>query len=268
MWAAQFNAWLPGLLATLLILLASLILASLARRAVRLATARRSVSAQVAPLLSSLAYWAILLTGLTVSLQQVGVNITAIVAGLGIAGFTLGFALQDVSKNFVSGVLLLLERPFRIGEAVELSGFSGTVSKVDLRATEIHTFDGRVVVIPNADVFTKPITNLTRTGSRRVELKLAVLAGSDVEQVRASALNALQGITGLLNEPPPQVLFEHIGSGAIDLLIYYWIDTHQIDPAAAKDQGLVNILAAFRQAGIELPGALLPPFMFPPVSPR
>ncbi len=123
---------ITALVSAAIIFLASLVLAAMARRAVRLAANRRKVMPQVGPLLTKLVYWGILILGLTVALQAVGINLTAVVAGLGIVGFTIGFALQDVSKNFISGILLLVSEPFKIGDLIEVSGYTGNVETIDL----------------------------------------------------------------------------------------------------------------------------------------
>jgi small-conductance mechanosensitive channel len=95
--------------------------------------------------------------GVVVSLQQVNFDVTAFLTGVGILGFTVGFALQDVSKNFVAGLLLLLQQPFVIGETIQVTGYTGEVTAITMRATEIKMEDGQLVMIPNATVFTSPI---------------------------------------------------------------------------------------------------------------
>jgi small conductance mechanosensitive channel len=195
---------------------------------------------------------------ITIALQQVGFNLTAFLTGLGIVGFTIGFALQDVSKNFVSGLLLLIQQPFNIGETIEVTGFTGTVISINLRATEMHTLDGRVVLIPNADVFTNPITNFSRAVARRVALEVGVDYESDLEGVRQVAINAIGSVHGLLGTPPPQITFQAFGLSAIEMTVYYWIDTVQTDPATAKDEGLVAMKGAFARAGIHMPYPTLP----------
>jgi small conductance mechanosensitive channel len=89
-------------------------------------------------------------------------------------GFTIGFALQDVSANFVAGFLLLIQQPFDIGNFIEVAGYDGKVLAVDLRATELLTSDGRRVMIPNSEVFSNPIINFTRTERRRIALPIGI----------------------------------------------------------------------------------------------
>jgi small conductance mechanosensitive channel len=248
----QNEALISNLINAAVIFLASLLIAGLARRSVRLATRRRETVSQIVPLLTKVVYWSILLLGLTVALQAVGINLTAVVAGLGIMGFTIGFALQDVSKNFVSGVLLLVSEPFKTGDLIEVSGYTGNVAVIDLRATELHTVDGRVVLIPNADVFTRPITNFSRVRTRRVEFGLGIPYGSDLETVRQTALAAIAQVPGLAAGKTSQIVFQNFSPTAIDMIAYYWIDTDRTDPVLAKDAGLVAADTALKAIGIDL----------------
>ncbi len=197
---ADAIAGIPNLIAAVVIFIISLYVAALSRRLFRKALEERKSNPQAVLLVTSVTYWSVLILGLIVSLEQVGFNLTAFLAGLGIAGFTIGFALQDVSKNFISGLLMLIQQPFNIGDAVEIGGISGQVLTIDLRSTEIRAFDGRLILMPNADVFTQPITNYSRTDWRRIEIKLGVAYDTDMEHARRVALQAIQDIAGLIVE--------------------------------------------------------------------
>ncbi len=249
----QFLGILPGLIAAVVIFFITLYIAGLVSRGVRRGLLRRSVNSQAVLLMTNISRWTVLTLGVIVALQQVGFNLTAFLTGLGIVGFTIGFALQDVSKNFIAGLLMLIQQPFSIGEAISVAGFGGKVITIDLRATEMHTWDGQVVLIPNATIFTSPITNYSRAVRRRVDIAIGVSYTSDMEKVRSIALGAIRGIPGLLEDPAPQLLFQGFGSSTIDLILYYWINTGQNDPFVAKDAGLVAIYSAFQSAGIEMP---------------
>jgi small conductance mechanosensitive channel len=246
-------AGIPNLIAAVVIFIVSLYAAALLRRVTRKALQERGSNPQAILLVSSLSYWAVLLLGLIVALEQVGFNLTAFLAGLGIAGFTIGFALKDFSKNFISGLLMLIQQPFGIGDAVEIGGISGIVLKVDLRSTEIRAFDGRLILIPNADVYTQPITNYSRTDWRRVEIKIGVAYDTDMESARRAALQAIQKIHGLIVDRTPTVYFQEYGASTMNLALYYYVNTNQTDPFVAKDTGLLAIMDAFKREGIEMP---------------
>ena len=249
----KFIDFLPALITALVVFFASLYLAGVSSNVVSRALKRREADPEIVSLGSKITRWAVIILGILVALQQINFNVTAFLAGLGIVGFTVGFALQDVSKNLVAGVLLLIQQPFDIGDSINVAGFSGYVIAIDLRATEIHTYDGQVVFIPNGEVFTNPITNITRASKRRVEVSAGVAYESDPDMVRKVALEAMASIPGLLVDPAPFVRFQSFGGSTFDLAVFYWIDTGQTDPVAAKDAGLVALKNAFTKAGINMP---------------
>lgn len=249
----DFLTLLPSVIAALVVFAVGLYLASIIRRLVRRSLERRTKNAQPINLLSQLAYWLVVILVAAISLQMVGFNLTAFLAGLGIAGITIGFALQDVSKNFIAGLLMMIQQPFEIDETIEVGGYTGKVMAIDLRATQIRTSDGRLVLIPNGDVIITPITNFSQAESRRVEISTGVAYDSNPETVRQTALDAISGVPGILSEPASEVLFQNFGSSTLDLTIYFWITTSQTNVAAAKDAGLKAIKGAFDEKQIDMP---------------
>ena len=249
----DFLTLLPSLIAALVVFAIGIYLASIVRRLVRRGLKRRTENPQPIALLSQLAYWLVVILVAAISLQMVGFNLTAFLAGLGIVGITIGFALQDVSKNFIAGLLMLIQQPFEIGEFIEVSGYAGKVMAIDLRATKIRTADGKLVLIPNGEVLITPITNFSQAESRRVEISTGVAYESDPENVRQTTLEAISTVPGIQSEPAPVAIFENFGSATFDLSVYFWIDTSQTNVSAAKDAGLNAIKQAFEQAKIDMP---------------
>jgi small-conductance mechanosensitive channel len=249
----DFLSLLPSLIAALVVFVVGLYLASIVRRVVRKSLERRTKNPQPIILVSQLVYWLVVILVAAISLQMVGFNLTAFLAGLGIAGITIGFALQDVTKNFIAGLLMLIQQPFDVGETIEVGGYTGTVLAIDLRATQLRTSDGRLVLIPNGEVFVSPITNFSQAKSRRIEISTGVAYESQPETVRQTALQAIEAIPGLISDPPPVVRFTNFGSSTFDLTIHYWIDTSQTGVAAAKDAGLEAVKAAFEETRIDMP---------------
>jgi small conductance mechanosensitive channel len=249
----DFLSLLPSLIAALVVFAVGVYLASIVRRLVRKGLERRTKNPQPINLISQVVYYGVIIFVAAIALQMVGFNLTAFLAGLGIAGITIGFALQDVSKNFIAGLLMLIQQPFEIGETIEVIGFTGTVLSIDLRATILRTLDGRIVYIPNGELIVTPITNFSQAESRRIEITTGVAYESHPENVRQTALQAIEGIPGLLSDPAPNVRFTNFGGSTFDLSIYYWIDTSQTDVITAKDAGLEAIKAAFEETRIDMP---------------
>ncbi len=249
----DFLTLLPNLIAALVVFAIGVYIASIVRRLVRRGLEIRTKNPQPIILLSQLSYWLVVVLVAVISLQMVGFNLTAFLAGLGIAGITIGFALQDVSKNFIAGVLMLIQQPFEIGEVIEVDGYTGKVEGIDLRATQIRTADGKLVLIPNGEVMVSPITNFSQAKSRRIEISTGVAYESDPESVRRTALEAISAVPGIINQPAPEVIFHNFGNTTFDLSIYFWIDTSQTNIFAAKDAGLNLIKSAFERAEIDMP---------------
>ncbi len=252
-WVSQGVQWFINVVSGLVVLVIGLVLAGWFSRWIGQVLKRRETDPEVALLLTRLTRWGTITLFTVMGLQQAGFEVSAFLAGLGVIGFTIGFAIQDVSKNLVAGVLLLLQQPFDIGDAIEVAGYAGSVLDITLRATELKTWDGRRVYIPNADVYTSPIVNYSRTNMRRVEVAVGVAYDSDLEAVRRVALEAVREVPGVCEEPAPEVAFHTFGASSVDCTVYFWIDTTQTDPRAAKDAAVVAIHRRFAQAGIEIP---------------
>jgi small-conductance mechanosensitive channel len=174
-------------------------------------------------------------------------------AGLGILGFTVGFALQDIMKNFAAGVILLLQQPFHVGETIGVKGFDGTVLAIDLRSTEMKATDGRIVILPNADVLANPIINYSRANQRRVELSLNLPHASQPDKVRQIILDAIESVPGFVAEPAPVIVFNSLSDHAMELNVNFWVEVTKTDPFHAKDDVLLKVMSSFSEQGIEIP---------------
>jgi small conductance mechanosensitive channel len=249
----QATSFIPNLIAAIVIFLftlwASRFLAQLLRRQAE----QRHVDQELCILLERLTYWAALILGTIVSLDKVSFNVTGFVAGLGIVGFTLGFALQDIAKNFVAGILLLLQQPFGVGNAIEVQGFSGTVLDIAIRATTIKTWDGQEVTIPNADIYTNPITNYSRFPLRRVGLSIGIGYGMDIQHTLDVFLATLRGLEGVEAEPAPTVVCDGLGSSTVDLMAYFWFDQRTTGLLAVKNRAVKALKEVAEREGIDMP---------------
>ncbi|MBN1437885.1 MAG: mechanosensitive ion channel [Anaerolineales bacterium] len=243
---------LPTILEALLILGASIVLARLAGNLLSKVLKRQKADPEITLLLTRLARWSIFAVGLITALQRF-FDVTAFLAGLGILGFTVGFALQNIMQNFVAGVILLIQQPFNVSDAIEVADYSGSVLAINMRTTEMRTWDGRIVIIPNSDVLSHTITNFTRAKDRRIDVPVGIAYDSDPEQARRTILEAIRSIPGLLADPAPSVVFSAFGDSAFHLTLYFWLDMEKGDFIAARDMAFTKIKAALEQAGIEMP---------------
>jgi small conductance mechanosensitive channel len=249
----KFLQFLPKAIISMVIFLVSLYLAGVLTKIVRLALDRRKTDQVVKMVLVKITSWSVIILGIFIALQQIGFDLSAFLVSLGVVGFTIGFALQDISKNFVAGLLILLQQPFEIGSVIEVDKYLGTVLNVDLRATEIQTLDGKIVLIPNADVYTRAITNYSRLPKRRLDLSIGVAYGSDLEMVKATVFEVFSRISGILTDPAPQAIFNNFGASSIELMLFFWVNGDDLGLLDAKDAAIVALNQAFEERGIEIP---------------
>jgi len=249
----EIIAFLPKLVVAIIIFLLTLYVAKLGYRYVKRALKKREIDPEVILLLSRVTQISIIVLGTIWALSTVDFNVTGFVAGLGIVGFTIGFALKDIAENFVAGVLLLLQQPFDIGDAVEAGGYSGTVTNIEIRSTTIRTSDGLMVIVPNADVYTNAITNYSKTEQRRISLDVGVGYETDLQQADDIMVEVAKGLSGVKDDPAPFVAFKEFADSSINATLYFWIDTSEAAYFDTVDAATKGVKAAFDREGINIP---------------
>lgn len=250
---AQFILFLPKIVVALVVFIVGIYVANVLTGVVRRGLQRRDVNVEATQVIMQVTRWALYILVAVTALQQVDFNLTAFITGLGIIGFTLGFALKDISENFVAGLMLLLQRPFDLGDVVHIDDFRGRVTDVSLRATELETLDGQNVILPNGLVYTSPILNYSRRDLSRISVDVGVSYDSDLDLVRDTAIQAVAGLPTVLKDPAPYVVFRSFGDSAINLTLFYWIDGRETPQFRASDLGVPAVKKAFDQAGIDIP---------------
>ncbi len=246
--------FLPNLGLALLILLIARLISRWGTKLVRGALEKRKRDPELIVLLEFLTRWGILGVGIVWAIEQiVPGRFGTLLAGLGVVGVSLGFALQDVAKNFLAGILLLLTSPFNIGDTIQVSGFTGKVLAINFRSTELREVDGRFVIIPNADVFVNPIVNFSRAPRRRVSLPLGITIDTDLDLATRAAFEAVSRVPGFIADPGPQLLFEAFQDSVIQSTLFYWIDSKNFDYTDAQTAGARAVNEAFKAAGIGMP---------------
>jgi small conductance mechanosensitive channel len=250
----QIVDFLPRLGLGIGVFLLALWISNLVARWARQGMEKRKTDPEIIVLFRLLIRWGLRVLGLVIALEMIAPGrFGSLIAGLGVAGFTVGFALQDVAKNFVAGIILLWQQPFEIGQTISVGDYTGTVLGISLRTTEMQTLDGRHVLIPNGDVLTSPIENFSTPDRRRIEILAGISSDSDLDHVSHTALDALQTISGVLEDPAPAVVFKNFGDFAIEFGLYYWIDTQLVGYLDAQNEGYIQIKKAFEREAIEMP---------------
>jgi len=236
----------PNILIALFIFVGSLYLARITSNFLHRMFHARRVPIGTAHLLSKLTSWAIILFGIITALQRF-FDVTAFLAGLGLLGLTVGFALQDTIKNLAGGIILLVQQPIQIGEVVGAAGFDGTVLNINLRTTEMETTDGRIVILPNANILAGAIVNYTRAKRSRVSFNLSLPQGADAVAARQMVIDIIRGVAGYVSEPVPQIVFDNLDGRALNLTAVFWVDLTKNNPADAKDAVIVKVTDALLQ---------------------
>ena len=206
----------------------------------------------VANSVSSLSYYALLLLGLLVALAAAGFEVSKLTLVIGALGVGIGLGLQGVVNNFVSGLILMFERPIQPGDIVEVTGTSGTVREIGMRATTLSTFDGADVVVPNGTLLSEKLINWTLSSrNRRMEVNLGVAYGNDPEAVLALLLKVTQACSGVAADPEPGVFFNGFGTSSLDFSVRAWTNQHSEWVQTRSDLS-VSIYKALVEAGIEI----------------
>lgn len=244
---------IPRALAALLVLGLFWALASGVRRIVRTFSRRVGGDPTVENLIKQLAYCIVWALGLLVAVDALGFVPQAVATGLGLTGLALGFALRDILSNFVSELLILATRPFKLGDQIVVGETEGSVERIVLRATQLRTYDGRAVLVPNAEVFTSRITNNTASPVRRGGVDLPLGYTADLPRALAVIRVATQGADGVLAEPAASVRLRALDSDAITVEARFWVDSGRSDFVATGSAVHAAIIAALKAAGIGLP---------------
>jgi small-conductance mechanosensitive channel len=203
---------------------------------------------------SQIAGYAVYLFGLLVGLQWVGLNLNNLVLLGSAVGIGLGFGLQNIANNFVSGLILLTERPIRVGDRVEVGGTNGDVVRIGARSTWVRTNDNVVIVIPNSEFINSRVTNWTANDRQvRFAYPVGVSYGSDPERVREVLTEVAARHPDVLSRPPPEVVFSGFGDSSLNFHLKVWTISRVQTPLPLGSELYYAIFAAFREHGIEIP---------------
>jgi small conductance mechanosensitive channel len=254
--SANFILSIPAVIVAILVVL----LFHLAGKGIRLSV-RRLVSEKrrrrnLALVMGRLAHGTAIVLGVLIAAVVVFPNFTptAALQFLGIGSVAIGFAFRDVLQNYLAGMLLLLTEPFRVGDQIVVKGYEGTVQDIQTRATLLKTYDGRRVVIPNAELFTSSVLVNTAFALREIELEVGIGYGDDIRRARQVILDALIHAEHLEPHPPPKVLVAELAPSAVVLRVRWWVRPPRIGRALdSRSEAITLIKQALQAAGIDLP---------------
>ncbi|MAI64928.1 MAG: mechanosensitive ion channel protein MscS [Alteromonas sp.] len=177
----------------------------------------------------------------------------AVVSGTGVVGLILGFAFRDIAENFISSLLLTIQRPFRIGDIVQINEFTGIIQKVTARATTLVDFDGNHIQIPNATIYKGVIKNLTANPLMRGKFVIGVGYDADIQQAQSIAQQVIAAHQNVLKDPEPQILIDTLGASAYNVKVYFWVNVEETSVLKMASVLMRNITQAFMDANISMP---------------
>ena len=220
---------------------------SLAQRALT----RAKIDETLSKFLSKLARWGIMLLVVLACLSLFGVETTSFAAVIGSAGIAIGLAFQGTLSNFAAGIMLLMFRPFNVGDVINVADQTGIVNAIELFTTTLDTFDNRRFIIPNGQVFGSTIENITFHPRRRVDVAVGVSYVADIDRTRDVLMQAAHNVPGALSDPQPSTVLLDLGDSAVNWSVRVWANSG--DFANVKQAATRAVKVALDEARIEIP---------------
>lgn len=249
-----FLAHLPKIGLALVVLIVFYFLSRVVENLVRRLTNRVSPLGSIA--IARLAKWVVMLIGVLVGMAIVfpSVNIGTLVSALGIGSVAFGFAFRDVLENFFGGLILLFTEPFKIGDQIIVGQYEGTIKQIETRATTIHTYDNRNVIIPNAKLMTEAVMVNTAHEVRRSEFDIGISYASDIPHAKRLIVEAIRecAAVGVLDDPAPDALLVGIAEFTLTIRARWWTNSTRSSVIDVNDSVLTAIFEKLTQNGVDI----------------
>ncbi|MFO8037346.1 MAG: mechanosensitive ion channel family protein [Anaerolineales bacterium] len=244
--------WLINAISGVLVFIVFYLLWIISRRILKSILKRSDQDETTQIFLQTLTKYSVLIIGGMYALKVGGMDISAVLASLGIAGITLGFAARDAFSNLISGLMIFLDRPFVIGDLVEVSDHYGQVDQITLRSTRIITPDGRMLAVPNTEMINKTVASYTNIPHLRLDLSFTIGLAEDIEHVRQILLDLVDQDPDILKDPAPQVLLMALNDYNNELGLRAWIEDERMH-VGKRAELQEKVYNALNQAGVEMP---------------
>lgn len=254
-WFVEFIRMLPNMILAALVFVLGLFLSRVLKRIAKRLINRISNQATINGLFASFIHilFVCITLFVTLSILKLEKAVASMLAGAGILGLALAFAFQDIAANFISGIFITFRRPIRIGDIVKLQDYMGKVINITLRDTELLTFQGQYVIIPNKQIIQNPIENYSMLGKRRMDLIVGISYGDDLEKVKNIVLNAVQNIS-VRTDDEITFFYDEFGDSSINFEVRIWIkDPEQPIWLQGRSEAIMLIKKAFDENNITIP---------------
>ena len=255
MWEG-FLRIVPNLAIAVVVFVLFLLLSSGVRKAVEALVTRAGQPASIVVVFTRLASWTVRALGLMIAVTIVIPTLTAasLFGALGVTGIAIGFAFKDIFQNLLAGLLILVTRPFRLGDQIVTGDHEGTVDEIQVRATLLRTYDNRRVVIPNSELYTNRVLVITAFDKIRLAVQVGIGYGDDIAAAKQVIMEALAEIEGVLRDPAPQVLVRALGDFSVNLEVRFWqAPPVRKEVVETEDVVLTALKQKLVAAGVDLP---------------
>lgn len=242
---------IPRIIIALIVLWIGLKVIKLLIKGLKKILDKRNVDASLQSFLSSVCDIALKVMLIIAIMGMVGIQTTSFIAVLGAAGLAVGMALQGTLQNFAGGVIILLLKPFRVGDYIEVNGIQGNVVQIQIFNTIVKTLDQKVIIVPNTDLATKMLTNYSSSDVRLISIPVGIAYGSNIEEARKALLDLATNYELTLNDPAPCVVVTELAESSVNLQVRFWAKNENYWAAVFyMNEHVYNTLNA---AGIEIP---------------
>lgn len=231
----------------------AVVLAYVAHRLVLRLDRRTESDSRIIHILARVIATVIVFIGIVIAIGTLGIDLAPLLAGAGVIGIAIAFAVQDIVANYFAGVLIGIRRPFRTGDQISSQEHEGVVEGLNFRYTQLRTYDGNRVLLPNAGVFGNPLVNYTADRARRTQVAVGVAYGTDPDEAKRVVVEAAAGCEGIREFPAPVAWVEAMGASTLDLSLMFWHEPEMAMVWEVRDAVVVAVWRACEQAGIELP---------------
>ena len=223
-----------------------------ARKLILTSMKAAGVDESIRDMLSHLLKWVVLGFGLIIAGNQIGLEIAALLTGVSIIGLAVGFAAQESLSNFIAGIMIFLDKPFKVGDWIEFNGQVGQVKRVTFRSTRMTNLDGDIVVLPNVQVLSTPMVNKSANAITRVRVNVGIAYDASIEDARQAILTLVRGDGRVEQMPAPKVDVINLGASSVDLEFRFWIKDEQYEHAM-RNEYMEKVKLALDRAGIAIP---------------
>jgi small-conductance mechanosensitive channel len=250
--AVTVLSFIPRLLVAVFLLFVFWLIYRGVRRVVVGGMNKAAVDPSISDMLVSILKWSILGFALVIAGNQVGIQIAALLTGVSIIGIAIGLAAQETLANFIAGVVIFWDKPFRIGDWIHIDGTLGQVKRVTFRSTRLTDLDGDAVVFPNTYMLQNKVVNKSTNPVTRVNVPIGIAYKESIDKARQVLLDALKGDKRIVAAPAPEVVVRECGDSSVNLMMHFWITEERYEDAMVFEY-LEKAKEALDAAGIEIP---------------